>query len=108
MITLKAKEQDGGVLFSLSDQGIGISVSDQKKVFDKFFRAEDFRTRSSSGTGLGLYITKKLAKLLDAKLGLESEVGKGSTFSIFVPSKKTLLENKNEEASKEEIPADKV
>ncbi len=108
VITLKAKEQDGGVLFSLSDQGIGISVSDQKKVFDKFFRAEDFRTRSSSGTGLGLYITKKLAKLLDAKLGLESEVGKGSTFSIFVPSKKTLLENKNEEASKEEIPADKV
>jgi len=108
VITLKAKEQDGGVLFSLSDQGIGISVSDQKKVFDKFFRAEDFRTRSSSGTGLGLYITKKLAKLLDAKLGLESEVGKGSTFSIFVPSKKTLLENKNEKASKEEIPADKV
>jgi PAS domain S-box-containing protein len=108
VITLKAKEQDGGVLFSLSDQGIGISVSDQKKVFDKFFRAEDFRTRSSSGTGLGLYITKKLAKLLDAKLGLESEVGKGSTFSIFVPSKKNLLENKNEKASKEEIPADKV
>ena len=108
VITLKAKEQDGGVLFSLSDQGIGISVSNQKKVFDKFFRAEDFRTRSSSGTGLGLYITKKLAKLLDAKLGLESEVGKGSTFSIFVPSKKTLLENKNEKASKEEIPADKV
>ena len=108
VITLKAKEQDGGVLFSLSDQGIGISVSNQKKVFDKFFRAEDFRTRSSSGTGLGLYITKKLAKLLDAKLGLESEVGKGSTFSIFVPSKKTLLENKNEEASKKEIPADKV
>jgi len=108
VITLKAKEQDGGVLFSLSDQGIGISVSDQKKVFDKFFRAEDFRTRSSSGTGLGLYITKKLAKLLDAKLGLESEVGKGSTFSIFVPSKKTLLENKNEKATKEEIPADKV
>lgn len=108
VITLKAKEQDGGVLFSLSDQGIGISVSDQKKVFDKFFRAEDFRTRSSSGTGLGLYITKKLAKLLDAKLGLESEVGKGSTFSIFVPNKKTLLDNKNEVTSNEEKPADKV
>ena len=108
VITLKAKEQDGGVLFSLSDQGIGISVSDQKKVFDKFFRAEDFRTRSSSGTGLGLYITKKLAKLLDAKLGLESEVGKGSTFSIFVPNKKTLLDNKNEVTSNEEKLADKV
>lgn len=84
-ITIKAEPATEGVKFSVQDQGIGISTSDQKKVFDKFFRAEDFRTRSSGGTGLGLYIVRKLAKLLGGQLGIESTVGKGSTFSITVP-----------------------
>ncbi len=91
-VTIKVEPNKGGVLFSVSDQGIGISVSDQKKVYDKFFRAEDYRTRSSSGTGLGLYITRKLAKLLDAELALTSEVGKGTTFTVYVPDKKDMLE----------------
>ena len=84
-VTISASAADGGVKFSIMDEGIGISTSDQKKVFDKFFRSEDFRTRSSNGTGLGLYIVKKLAKLIQAMFELSSEVGKGSTFSIIVP-----------------------
>lgn len=84
-ITIKAEPATEGVKFSVQDKGIGISTSDQKKVFDKFFRAEDFRTRSSGGTGLGLYIVRKLAKLLGGQLGVESTVGKGSTFSLTVP-----------------------
>jgi signal transduction histidine kinase len=90
-ITLEATPADGGVLFSVHDEGIGISVSDQKKVFDKFYRAEDFRTRSTSGTGLGLYITRKLSKILDARIELHSEVGKGSTFSVYIPDKSEAL-----------------
>jgi two-component system phosphate regulon sensor histidine kinase PhoR len=85
-VTILAKPQAKGVLFSISDTGIGIGKTDKAKVFDKFFRSEDYRTRQFSGTGLGLYVTKKLAHLLKAELNLESELNKGSTFSVYVPN----------------------
>ena len=85
-VTISAKNKDNGVVFEVSDTGIGISKTDKQKVFDKFYRSEDYRTRQSSGTGLGLYITTKLASLLHAQVNIESELNKGSTFSIFVPN----------------------
>ncbi len=90
-VTLQSEKKAGGVLFKVSDTGIGISKSDQKKVFDKFYRSEDYRTRESSGTGLGLYVTMKLCKLLQAQISLKSELNKGSTFSIFIPDLRGLL-----------------
>src|SRR5487761_1663963 len=87
-ITISARPRANGVEFGVSDTGIGISRSDQERVFDKFFRSEDFRTRKTNGTGLGLYVTMKLARLLHAELNLVSELNKGSTFSIFVPNLK--------------------
>jgi two-component system, OmpR family, phosphate regulon sensor histidine kinase PhoR len=85
-VTLKAHSREHGILFEVIDTGIGISKSDQEKVFDKFFRSEDYRTREHSGTGLGLYVTMKLAKLIHSDIDLESEINKGSTFSIFIPN----------------------
>ena len=85
-VTISAEAQASGILFKVSDTGIGISKSDQEKVFDKFFRSEDFRTRKNSGTGLGLYVTLKLARLLHAEISLDSKLNKGSTFSIFIPN----------------------
>ncbi len=85
-VTVGAKPHGDGVLFTVSDTGIGISKADQERVFDKFFRSEDFRTRATSGTGLGLYVTMKLARLIHAEISLESELNQGSTFSIFVPN----------------------
>lgn len=85
-VTISAKDAEDGILFAVSDTGIGITHSDQKRVFEKFFRSEDYRTRKTNGTGLGLYVTAKLAKLLGAKITMESELNKGSTFSIFVPN----------------------
>lgn len=85
-VTLTAKKQDKGVLFEVTDTGIGISKGDQEKVFEKFFRSEDFRTRETGGTGLGLYVTAKLVKLLGAKITLESELNKGSTFKVYIPN----------------------
>jgi len=73
-------------IFSVSDTGIGLSKADKKRVFDKFFRSEDFRTRESSGTGLGLYVTAKLANKIHAVITLDSELNKGSTFTITVPN----------------------
>jgi PAS domain S-box-containing protein len=85
-ITIGAHKRENGVLFTISDTGIGISKADQEKVFDKFFRSEDYRTRQNNGTGLGLYVTMKLARLIHAEIEVESELNKGSTFSIFIPN----------------------
>lgn len=85
-VTIGAKPAVGGVEFRVSDTGIGLSEHDQKEVFNKFFRSEDYRTRKNSGTGLGLYVTQKLAKLINAEIALESTLNKGSTFKIFVPN----------------------
>lgn len=85
-ITLEARQDGRRVRFSVTDTGIGISKSDQKRIFDKFYRSEDFRTRESSGTGLGLYVTAKLASKLNAKIEIASELNKGSIFSLVAPS----------------------
>ncbi len=85
-VTIAAKAAPKGVQFSVSDTGIGISKGDQERVFDKFFRSEDYRTRQANGTGLGLYVTMKLARLIHAEINLESELNEGSTFTIFVPN----------------------
>lgn len=85
-VHIAAHNHPKGTLFEVTDSGIGISKADKDKVFDKFFRSEDFRTRQNSGTGLGLYVTMKLARLIHAEIELESELNKGSTFSIVFPS----------------------
>jgi PAS domain S-box-containing protein len=85
-VTIGAEVKGRGILFTVSDTGIGISKIDQEKVFDKFFRSEDYRTRKTSGTGLGLYVTMKLAHLLHAEISLQSHLNHGSTFSIYVPN----------------------
>ncbi len=85
-VTLGAKPKKTGVEFYVADTGIGIGKSDKEKVFDKFFRAENFQTRETSGTGLGLYVTMKLARLLHAEVNVDSELGKGSTFTIYIPN----------------------
>ena len=84
-VTITAKNDPKGVRFEEQDTGIGISKSDQERVYDKFFRSEDYRTRQANGTGLGLYVTMKLTHLIHAEISLESELNKGSTFSVFVP-----------------------
>ncbi|MGC1177388.1 MAG: ATP-binding protein [Candidatus Saccharimonadales bacterium] len=85
-ITLHAAADPKGVLFTVEDTGIGISKGDQERVFDKFFRSEDYRTRQANGTGLGLYVTMKLARLIHAEINLSSELNKGSTFTILIPN----------------------
>lgn len=85
-IEIGAKRKKDGVEFRVADTGIGLSKLDQLRVYDKFFRSEDFRTRATNGTGLGLYVTMKLARLLHTDISLTSELNKGSTFTIFIPN----------------------
>ncbi len=88
-VTVAAQPIPGGIRLAVTDTGIGISKTDQKKLFDKFFRSEDYRTRETSGTGLGLYVTKKLANLINANINVVSELNQGTTFTIDIPSMNT-------------------
>ena len=68
--------------FAVIDTGVGIPKVDQKNVFRKFFRVEDYRIRETGGTGLGLYLCQKLAGKLGTKIELVSRLNFGSTFSF--------------------------
>jgi len=85
-IIIRASKDKNGVCFEVQDSGIGISMEDQSAVFDKFYRYADYRTRKTNGTGLGLYITMKLANLLKAQIDLKSELNSGSTFKVTIPN----------------------
>ena len=77
--------QDGKAVISVQDNGIGIPEEDQSRVFERFYRVEKGRARKNGGTGLGLAIVKHITQLYGGTVGLESEVGKGSTFTVTLP-----------------------
>jgi PAS domain S-box-containing protein len=66
---------------SIHDQGVGIPHAEQKHIFDRFFRASN-AANSTSGTGLGLYIVRRYAEMMNGVVSFESEEGKGSTFEV--------------------------
>lgn len=86
-ITIKANlvsktNGEAKIQFAVSDTGIGIPKEKHHLVFEKFTQANDFTSRKYGGTGLGLSISSKLLELMNAQFSLESEEGKGSTFSF--------------------------
>lgn len=85
-VTVRVRRSGHRVHFAISDSGIGMSKSDQKHIFEKFYRSEDYRTRETSGTGLGLYVVRKLASKLGIDIKLQSRLNHGSTFSFDMPA----------------------
>lgn len=77
--------RDDQLHIAVSDTGTGIAPADQAKIFDRFWRADDSRTRSTGGSGLGLSIARKLAEAHGGTIGVESVLGQGSTFTVRLP-----------------------
>jgi signal transduction histidine kinase len=85
-VTISAHRTKDTVKFTVKDTGIGMSRGDQAKIFNKFYRSEDYRIRETSGTGLGLYVSTKLAHKLHTKIELKSRLNHGSSFSFELPT----------------------
>ncbi|HEY0322934.1 MAG TPA: ATP-binding protein [Pyrinomonadaceae bacterium] len=84
-VTVRGAREDGALVrISVSDTGVGIAPEDVKRLFDKYEQARSRATRGEKGTGLGLYITKQLVELHGGEIKVESELGKGSTFSFTI------------------------
>ena len=80
--------KDGDKIFiSVQDFGIGIKEEDQKRIFDRLYRCDNVRGRDGNSCGLGLTISQSIVEVLGGKIRVESEIGKGSTFTISLPLK---------------------
>lgn len=84
-VTLALSRCGGSVCIKVSDTGIGISEKDLPYVFERFYRTDKSRTRSSGGLGIGLAITKAIVEAHGGRVGAESTEGEGSTFTITLP-----------------------
>ena len=84
-LTVRAARADGQVVVSVNDTGIGIPKADQERIFERFYRVDAARSREVGGTGLGLSIARHLVEAHGGRITVESEVGRGSTFSVFLP-----------------------
>jgi signal transduction histidine kinase len=85
-VTIAAHAKAGGVEISVSDTGIGIAPEALPLIFEPFRQLEDSATRRYGGTGLGLHIVKRLLELIGGRVSVESAIGYGSTFHVWVPS----------------------
>lgn len=99
-VSIHVTRKNGAVTLAVKDTGIGISKSDQKRILEKFYRAEDYRTRETNGTGLGLYVADKLARKLGTTIDIKSRLNYGSTFSISLPLKATSQKALTHQAKK--------
>lgn len=104
-VAVEVGELENEVVISVTDTGKGIAEADLPMIFHKFYRTEDWCTRETNGTGLGLFIAKSLTKRLGGRIGVQSEKDKGSRFFFSLPkeaghlkiNKKALIKKKTKE-----------
>ena len=84
-IRLASRAEDGRVVFEVVDTGIGIAPEHQEQVFETFWQVDQTATRKRGGAGLGLSVSRRLARALGGDLSVESAIGKGSRFQFWVP-----------------------
>ena len=88
-------------IVSIRDEGVGISEEDTKRIFDRFYRVDDSRTKATGGTGLGLAIVKRIVEIHRGEIEILSELGKGTKISIILPLATIETEKKNQKIRNE-------
>jgi signal transduction histidine kinase len=81
-IMIQLRHSDAGIEFEVKDQGVGIALEERTKVFDKFYRVGAEQTRTTKGTGLGLYLCKKIVTFHGGQIVIKSNQPKGSIFVV--------------------------
>ncbi|HEX2906915.1 MAG TPA: PAS domain S-box protein, partial [Phototrophicaceae bacterium] len=84
-VTVQTSRQDQSVVFTVEDTGIGISETDLSHIFDRFYRSDQARALVEGGSGLGLAIVKRVVEMHGGQIKVESQVGVGSCFRVFLP-----------------------
>jgi signal transduction histidine kinase len=85
VVLVSVEGRPDAVRVSVTDQGLGIPISEQQRVFEKFYRLDTRLTRTGGGTGLGLYIAGELVRRMGGRIAVRSEPGVGSTFTVDLP-----------------------
>jgi signal transduction histidine kinase len=85
-VTVSTGPSEIGVRIEVVDEGIGIPLSEQGSVFEKFYRADPNQRAGPGGTGLGLYISRELVRRMGGTIGVRSQPGRGSTFFFELPA----------------------
>lgn len=84
-VVIRLTSSDRAALITVEDTGIGLAPTEQKQIFDRFYRVDSDRSRQTGGTGLGLAISQAIANFHQGKITVKSEIGVGSTFTINLP-----------------------
>jgi signal transduction histidine kinase len=84
-VVFRVNTTDKQIEISIEDTGVGIAPDELPKVFEKFFRSQDPRVQEQTGTGLGLALAHEVVRLHGGKIEIESEINKGSTFTVLLP-----------------------
>lgn len=84
-VHISASSNEDRVEVNISDNGIGIAEEDQKRIFERFYKADKSRTTSVKGSGLGLSIVKRIVDIHHGRIALKSSLGEGTTFTVLLP-----------------------
>ena len=96
-INTVSRKSKSWIELKIIDTGIGIPKESQQFIFDEFRQVSEGLSRKFEGTGLGLTITKKLLELMHGEISVESEVGKGSTFKVMIPTQNGIMSGNNDQ-----------
>ena len=85
-VRVQVEPADGHIRFRVRDEGLGIPVAEQSRIFEKFYRLDPHMTRGIGGTGLGLYISRELVRRVHGRIWVEPNDVKGSVFYVEIPA----------------------